>query len=162
MARAMHETFVSAKLYEGARFVSIRGTLRGVLLASAIACSLGGCITLDELLKKQPLDSLRHEHNNYCGHAYLGDVHLDPCPRDFAGAEAWRGPLWENEIRVKDPWRGDRPQPERPVPYWMPGGGTSEHADRQPPHKGTDGSPEAGGAYPHWPVEDDRPETAGE
>jgi hypothetical protein len=129
------------------------------LVASGL---LAGCATIPEVWKSPPIDWLRHEHNNYCGHGYLADVQMDPAPRDFAGADAWRGPLWENEIRAKDPWRGDRPQPERPVPWYIPGGGTEEHADRHPPHKGTDGNEKAAGAYPHWPVEDDLPETAGE
>lgn len=121
-------------------------------------------MTLPELFHSPPLDWLRHEHDNYCGHFYEKDMYLDPCPENFNdGIDHYNwGPLSEMQVHVKDPWRGDRPQPERPVPWYVPGGGTSEHADRQPPHKGTDGSPEAGGAYPHWPVEDDRPETAGE
>jgi hypothetical protein len=120
-------------------------------------------MTLPELFKTEPLDSLRHEHNGWCGHYYDKASQLDPCPADFAGS----GPVvdqsgLEEIVKMKDPYRGDRPQPERPVPWYIPGGGTSDHADRQPPHKGTDGNPEAAGAYPHWPIEDDRPETAGE
>jgi hypothetical protein len=40
-----------------------------------------------------------HAHDHVCGHAYLQDVHLSPVPGDFSGADAWRGPRWENEIR---------------------------------------------------------------
>src|SRR5262245_26888769 len=63
-----------------------------------------------------------HEHNNFCGHAYINGVHLDPTPGDFAGAGAPWGPMWENQIRIRDPFRGDRPVPERPVPWTVPGG----------------------------------------
>jgi hypothetical protein len=143
--------------------VSGRGVSWFVTVAAlASTALLGGCLTLPELARTEPIDSLRHEHNNYCGHGYHQSVTIDVAPSDFAGSDAWRGPLWEGEIRIKDPWRGDRPQPERPVPWYIPGGGSSEHADRQPPHEGTDGNPEAAGAYPHWPIHEERPETTGE
>jgi hypothetical protein len=100
-----------------------------------------------------------HEHNNYCGHGYLEELQPNPTPADIAGADAWRGQLYENQIRWKDPFRGGRPVPERPMPWWVPGSGNK--ADRTPAQLGED--PEFGPGYekrgaPNWPL----PEPSGE
>jgi hypothetical protein len=119
---------------------------------TAILClGLGGCEVWHDGI-------ILHEHNNWCGHAYLGSVSLDVCPRDIAGSEAWRGPMGENEIRIKDPGRGGRPVSDRPVPWTVPGGG---EADRTRGSRGFDGGPETG-AYPIWPLPEpakERPES---
>lgn len=108
--------------------------------------------------------SPQHEHNNFCGHGYLQDMYPNPCPRDFAGADAFRGPLYENEIRWHDPWRADRPYPERPMPWTVPGNGNP--ADRTLPGRDTphdtNAYPERGAGedprgIPHWPLEQGTP-----
>src|SRR5262245_29705025 len=73
-----------------------------------------------------------HEHDNFCGHAYRNDVHLNPTPGDFAGAGAPWGPTWENEIRIRDPFRNGKPVPERSVPWTVPGGNPSDRVGPPP------------------------------
>jgi hypothetical protein len=96
------------------------------LIAILFLTSLCGCTAadLDTVYEKWPA----HEHNNFCGHAYQNDVHLNPTPGDFAGPGAPWGPMSENEIRIKDPFRGDRPVPERPVPRSVQGGNPADRA----------------------------------
>lgn len=123
------------------------------LCAVLIAVSMCGCMSLNDVYEKWPA----HEHNNFCGHAYLNDMHLDPTPRDFAGSDAPWGPTWENEIRIKDPYRGNRPVPERAVPPSVQGGSP---ADR---HVGVGVFPwerEAGKTAPppDWPLPHPKPE----
>src|SRR4051794_12272527 len=111
---------------------------RAMFVVGAITLS-AGCAAWPDWKNGSP----QHEHNNFCGHGYLQDMQPNPCPRDFAGADAFRGPLYENEIRCHDPWRADRPFPERPMPWTVPGNGNP--ADRTLPGRDT---PHDTNAYP--------------
>src|SRR2546421_12087030 len=95
--------------------------------SSRIGVLLLGCVLQAGCVVAWPT----HAHDNYCGHGYLQGATPSPCPGDFAGADAWRGPLYENEVRWHDPWRDDRPAPERPMPWTVPGSG--DPADRMLP-----------------------------
>src|SRR5579871_492464 len=54
-------------------------------------------------------------HDAYCGHAYdPQDIYPDPTPHDIAGGDWIRGPLGMAEIRIHDPYRGWRPDPDEP------------------------------------------------
>jgi hypothetical protein len=131
--------------------------VHGLLWASL---GLAGCAAWPDWRNGSP----QHEHNNYCGHGYLQDMYPNPCPRDFAGSDAWRGPLYENEIRWHDPWRADRPFPERPMPWTVPGNGNP--ADRTLPGRDTPhdtnaypqkGAGEDERGLPHWPLDQGTP-----
>jgi hypothetical protein len=130
-------------------FDRVAGLRRGRGLgpvAGAILLAAAGCSWVDA---RETFDIFRHEHNNDCGHNYLMDVHLRADPGDFAGADAWLGPLWENQIRWRDPFRGTRPVPERPMPWSVPGAGPADRALPSPESSATE---EPRGGVPHWPL----------
>jgi hypothetical protein len=147
------------------RHGSWRQTVRVAILVTLAAS--GGCadFSLASVWPDWRNGSLQHEHNNFCGHGYLQGNLPNPCPRDFAGSEAWTGPTSENEIRWHDPWRGDRPYPERPMRWDIPGNGNP--ADRTLPGRAaphdTNRYPERGAGedergVPHWPLKQGTPE----
>ncbi len=122
---------------------------------------LGGCATVWPDWRN---GSPQHEHNNFCGHAYLQGTLPDPTPGDFAGPDAPRGPLWENQIRFHDPHAGQELVFERPVPWTVPGNGNP--ADRTLPGRAAPhdtnlypvhGPDEDKRGVPHWPLDQGTP-----